>query len=84
MKETRIICSDKVRDACIDHSWFTCGSIEEYEPFLKRIESESRNITTTRLSHIANQIKQYSDTAYSVESIMFVLANECCMSFFSE
>lgn len=87
MKEIRVIFSHEVRDACIEHRWFTCGSIEEYELFLESIyamQIESKNITTTRLSHIANQIKQYSNTEYNVECIMFVLANSCCKSFFSE
>lgn len=87
MKEIRVIYGDKVRDACIENRWFTCGSIEEYELFLDSIykmEIKNRNITTTRLSNIATQIKLYSDTEYVVASIMFVLANSCCKSFFLE
>lgn len=87
MKEIRVIYSYKVRDECIEHRWFTCGSIEEYEIFLEQmhtLESERRNITTTKLNRIASQIKLYSDTEYDVAGIMFVLANSCCKSFFLE
>ena len=87
MKEIRVIYEDKVRDACIEHRWFTCGSIEEYKLFLESIykmEVGCRNMTTTRLSHIATQIKLYSDTEYDVAGIVFILANSCCTSFFTE
>lgn len=85
MKEIRCIWTDKVRDACIEHNWFTCGDLEEYEIFLEyihKMEFEHKNITTTRLEHIAKKIKHHSDTEYDVAAIMFVLANYCCKSYF--
>lgn len=85
MKEIRVIWMNKVRDACIEHVWFTCGSIEEYEIFLEyiyKLELETINITTNRLEHIAKKIKKYSDTEYDVAAIMFVLADYCCKSYF--
>lgn len=85
MKEIRLISSVKVRNACVEHNWFTCGSQEEYEIFLEyiyKLNLETRNITTNRLEHVAKKIKQYSDTEYDVAAIMFVLANDCCKSYF--
>ena len=85
MKEIRVIWMNKVQHACIEHNWFTCGDLEEYRIFLDSIykmELETINITTNRLEHIANKIKQHSDTEYDVASIMFVLADYCCKSYF--
>ena len=85
MKEIRCIWTNKVRDACIEHNWFTCGSLEEYEIFLEyiyKMEFEHKNITTNRLENITKKIKHYSHTDYDVAAIMFVLANYCCKSYF--
>ena len=87
MKEFRRISGTKVRQACIDHDWFTCGDINEYDSLLEYvygISYEGRNIDTDRLEFIANKIKKYSNTDYEVSQIMFVLNAECCTTFFEK
>lgn len=85
MTEIRCIYTEDVRSACIENRWFKCGTNEQYDTFLEylyRLEEGSVNVTTDTLGLIAKQIKKYSKTDYTVLSIMFVLANSCCKSFF--
>lgn len=83
MKETRKISMDNVRKACISHNWFTCGDCEEYDYMLSYVNN-LETATTDELETIATNIKEHSDTDYEVRNIMFVLANECCITFIEE
>lgn len=85
MKEFRRISGTKVRQACINYSWFTCGDTNDYDSLLEYvygISYEGRNIDTDTLEFIANKIKKHSDTFYDIPQIMFVLNSECCTTFF--
>nr|DAI81208.1 MAG TPA: hypothetical protein [Caudoviricetes sp.] len=85
MKEFRRISGTKVRQACVNHNWFTCGVINDYDAFLEYIYGcsyEGRNIDTGSLEFIANKIKKHSDTEYDIPQIMFTLNAECCTIYF--
>lgn len=60
MKEIRLISGTSVRQACINHEWFTCGDIEEYTKLFEcifDISNSGRNVTTSLLEVIARNIK---------------------------
>lgn len=81
MTEFRSISGTKVRQACIEHDWFTCGDNNEYGAFFEYIFGISRegiNVDTERLAFIAKKIKDNSETDYNIPEIMFVLNAECC------
>lgn len=83
MKETRKISMHNVRNECIKYNWYTKGNCDEYDymlTFAKYLE----NVTTDDLETIATDIKIHSETDYEIESIMFVLANDCCTTFIEE
>lgn len=85
MKEFRRISGTKVQQACINHNWFTCGGINDYDAFLEHIYGisyEGKNIDTGRLEFIAKKIKKHSDTEYDIPQIMFALNVECCTTYF--
>lgn len=85
MKEIRRISGERVRRACIDHGWFSCGDTNDYDSlfeYVYGISYEDRNIDTGRLAFIANKIKKHSDTEYDIRGIMFVLNAECCTTYF--
>lgn len=85
MKEIRRISGTKVRQACINYDWFTCGDISEYGAlfeYIFGISNEGRNVDTNILEVIARNIKKYSDTDYNIAEIMFVLNAECCTIYF--
>ena len=87
MKEIRRISATKVRQACINYEWFTCGDVEEYAELFEcifDISNYDRNVNTDILEVIARNIKKYSDTDYNISEIMFVLNAECCTTFFEE
>ena len=87
MKEIRRISGTKVRQACINYEWFTCGDVEECAElfeYIFDISNNGRNVNTDILEVIARNIKKYSDTDYNIAEIMFVLNAECCTTFFEE
>lgn len=82
MKETRKLNGGKVRTACIRYDWYTAGDCEEYNTMFDFIRSLNTT-TTDDLETVATDIKEHSDTEYEIADIMFVLANECCTTFFN-
>jgi hypothetical protein len=85
MKEIRRISGAKVRKACIEYDWFTCGDINAYGAlfeYIFGISREGRNVDTERLAFIAKKIKDNSETDYNIPEIMFVLNAECCTTYF--
>nr|DAI21840.1 MAG TPA: hypothetical protein [Caudoviricetes sp.] len=85
MKEIRRISGAKVRQACIEHDWFTCGDIDAYNAlfeFVGDINREGKNVSKARLECIAEMIKDNSETDYNIPEIMFVLNAECCTTYF--
>lgn len=81
MKETRKIDGIKVRSACIRYEWYTAGDCEEYDHMFDFIRNLN-TVTTDDLEMVAKDIKEHSDTEYEISDIMFVLANDCCTTFF--
>ena len=82
MKETRKINSVKVRAVCVNQDWYTAGDCESYDNMFSFIRT-LRNVSTGDLEKVATDIKEHSDTEYDIADIMFVLANECCTSYFT-
>lgn len=74
----RIDCYD-LRNLCINKSWYTCGTNEEYAELFKRCDSD--NLTNEHLYYMAADIKKHSETEHEIESIMFELA-EIAHTFF--
>lgn len=81
MKETRMISMYDVRTECIKNNWYTNGDCEAYDNMLTFVNS-LEYATTDDLETIATDIKEHSTTDYEIETIMFVLANDCCKTFF--
>lgn len=82
MKETRKLNSVKVREVCINQDWYTAGDNESYDNMFSFIRT-LHNVSTEDLQTVATDIKENSDTEHDIEDIMFVLANECCTSYFT-
>ena len=82
MKETRTINSVKVRGVCIRCDWYTAGDCEAYDNMFSFIR-KLHNVSTDDIKTIATDIKEHSDTECDIADIMFVLANECCTSYFT-
>lgn len=83
MKEVRTISMYDVRKACISYDLYTAGDCEEYDRMLMYVR-EIERATTDELETIAKDIKEHSDTDKDVKEIMFILANECCTTFFDD
>lgn len=81
MKETRELNGGKVRAACIRYNLYTAGDCEEYDTMFDFIRTLT-TATTDDLETVATDIKEHSDTKYEIVDIMFILANECCTTFF--
>lgn len=92
MKEIRRIDSSKVRGICVEYNFYTCGTIEEYENLLLNLCDRDREIDIDALVEIATDIIEHSSQKsfepFAGEnlttSIMWYLANECCMYGFIE
>ena len=80
MKETRMISMYDVRTECIKNNWYTNGDCEAYDNMLTFING-LKYATTDDLETIATDIKEHSTTDDEIETIMFVLANNCCKTF---
>lgn len=73
LRIVKILEPSDVREVCINYNWFTRGSNEIYADLLEYVGK--RNITAERLRVIAEEIKDFSYTDYSVTEIMGIL---CC------
>ena len=83
MKELRTISMSDVRNACIKNNWYTNGDCEDYDSMLSFVNG-LKYASTDDLETIATDIKEHSDTDDEISSIMFVLANDCCITIFFE
>lgn len=80
-KETRRTTIDRIKSVCIKYGFYTDGSNEEYETLLSYGEKEC--ITTGDIITMAVDIWVHSYTVdMSVETVMNIIANECCFSNF--
>lgn len=80
MKEIRKISWKRIKKACIEKDWYTCGDSEEYANLIY-YTNKLENVTTDELEIIATDIKYHSDTNETIRSIMFYIANICCTTF---
>lgn len=81
MKEFRFISGTKVRQACIEHDWFTCGDNDAYNDlfeFIGNLTRKGQHVSVEKLKRIAEIIKENSETECCIAEIMFVLNAECC------
>lgn len=80
-KETRRTTIDRIRSVCIKYGFYIDGSNEEYETLLSYGEKEC--ITTDDIIMMAADIWVHSYTIdMSVETVMNIIANECCYTTF--
>ena len=78
--EKRILSKESLRRLCIDEGYFTRGTSEEYDAFLKLADKE--NITTDDIFIIAERIAKYSRrTEETITAIMFRIARVCVTLF---
>lgn len=86
--ESRIIDPDKVRAECIAYHWFTNANCAEYDKFLDRVYHQHDHASLALLKWMAERVMQYSDpNTYEdlgLTGIMFVFANQCCVSCFAK
>lgn len=86
LKETRKIMNDKVRSLCIRNNFYTCGDCEEYDNLLSNLCSGNKEITTSDLIEIADDILKHSSNLFysndDIKSLVFDLANSCCYTVF--
>ena len=80
MKELRKLSMEKIIRMCIDNDFYTCGDCEEYDRMLTYANNVKR-ATTKEIEKIATDIKEHSDTDDQVINIMFMLINECCITY---
>lgn len=79
-KEIREFKEDSIRAMCIRHNFYTCGNNEEYSALLKK---ESLKPTTKVIAEIAVDIIRHSEVKdYPIESMMYLIANECVVTFY--
>lgn len=74
-KETRILYKDDLRNLCIKHNWYTCGTCKEYSVLLDKCEKD--NITTGDIVDMAEDILSHSCTDHPITSICFEIARIC-------
>lgn len=85
MKEFRYISQPKVRQACIEHDWFTCGDNDSYSDlfeFIGNLTRKGKHVSVEMLRIIAEMIKENSETEESIPEIMFALNAEACTTVF--
>ena len=89
--ETRILNWRDLRNLCVKHDWYTCGSNEEYSDILDF--AASRKMTLDNLLHIAMDIIEHTNPDRFVDCepngttpIQYVLfeLSETCHSFFHD
>ena len=79
--EKRTTSIDDLRGLCISRNWFTHGTCEEYDAFLKK-GAALDNITTDDLVELATEVREYSDCDYmEIETIMWYLSTACSTTF---
>lgn len=74
--EHRTLSADDVRSLCISKEWYTRGDCEAYSNLLSGIydqEDRGEHFTANHLANIAQDIKEHSDTEYTIEAIMWEL-----------
>lgn len=85
IKETRRMWPDKLQALCTKYDWFTRGTSEDYDKFLKLCGGSHKHIDTDTLMDMALYILSYSDyetyEGLELEGIMGLLAEICISTF---
>lgn len=81
IKEKRVIRFEKVRSMCINQDLYDCGTNEDYSNLLLNLCSNEKEMTLEKIIEIAEDILIHSDTEMEITNIMFLLINECCVTF---
>lgn len=77
--EQKWITMGKLRQLCVDHDLYTCGTIEEYDRLLNSTLNGSglpkyRHLTTYLLERMATDIVTHSDKGYSIPCVMSLIS----------
>lgn len=72
--EIRRISAYDLRALCIKQNWYTEGTEEEYGKLLIQKAAHKSNINIDDIVEIAEDIKEHSETLYTVEDIMSIVA----------
>ena len=82
--EHRNLGADDVSFFCISKEWYTRGDCQAYSNLLNSIydiEDAGTNFTADKLAEIAKDIKDHSETDYTIEAIMWELNRISNVSF---
>lgn len=86
--EKRYLTMENLHALCVEHGWFTLGSVEESKKLLWLVNNRngsSRNISTDRLYHIAELIVKHSKPETTeilgVTGVMYCIAERCTTCF---
>lgn len=82
-----LLSADDVREVCVSHHYYTCGTNREYDEMLSMVNhilKSGSNITAERLNMMAEDIKDHSRTEDSVEDIMNALAFKVRVYFYND
>lgn len=76
--ETQRLSMNAVRRMCIENNWYTCGTNEQYDRMLRKVNalSDIQIITVNELYPIADDILAHSDTDLDVACIMCALGKK--------
>lgn len=80
---TYTISSDKVRNMCINHEWYTRGVNHEYQELLNYVDSHRHYISINGILTIAIDIVNHSNICddYSksekIDNVVFFIIREC-------
>ena len=89
MKVIRVISKNKLRELCINHNLFTCGSDLDYRKLFCMVDSHF-NPTLNEVLEFASYILKYSSDPYeifglsehdSIKTIASLILNSCCCSY---
>ena len=79
--ERRYLLAYDLRACCIEHDWYTHGTVEEYENLFTMLYDEDgchKEMTVDNLAKIAYDIRQHSkELDYSIEAMMSALNRHC-------
>lgn len=80
--ERRTVSPMDVRQVCIDHDFYTCGTNDDYEAMLDLVGNNMADLSNEVLYEIADDIMRHSDPdkidGMDVASMMFLIDNDAC------
>ncbi len=61
MKILWLLNRDSVREVCVENDFYTCGSNEDYEKILTKVDEKKNGMTAEEVSEIAKDIAAHTD-----------------------